>query len=82
MGKLRGVGDVLKTDPHKRMLKRSKRLAKKMHSIDTEPDSIKSGVDKKETIIGGDIKLEPPKKKKGTFDYGGRMFTADAWAPD
>ena len=30
MAKLRGVGDVLGTDPHKRMLKRSKRLAKKM----------------------------------------------------
>ena len=28
--KLRGIGDPLKTDPHKRMLKRSKRLAKKM----------------------------------------------------
>ena len=30
MGNLRGVGDPLKTDPHKRMLKRSKRLGKKM----------------------------------------------------
>ena len=28
MPNLRGVGDPLKTDPHKRMLKRSKRLAK------------------------------------------------------
>ena len=30
MGNLRGIGDPLKTDPHKRMLKRSKRLGKKM----------------------------------------------------
>ena len=53
-----------------------------MHSVDTDPDTIKSGVDKKETVIGGDIKLEPPKKKKGTFDYGARMFSADAWKAD
>ena len=31
MANLRGIGDVLKTDPHKKMLKRSKRLGKKMH---------------------------------------------------
>ena len=30
MANLRGVGDPLKTDPHKKMLKRSKRLGKKM----------------------------------------------------
>ena len=30
MANLRGVGDPLKIDPHKKMLKRSKRLGKKM----------------------------------------------------
>ena len=42
---LRGVGDTLGTDPHKRMLKKSKRLGKK-------------------------------------FDYGGKMFSAEAWKND
>ena len=42
---LRGVGDTLGTDPHKRMLKNSKRLGKK-------------------------------------FDYGGKMFSAEAWKND
>jgi len=42
---LRGVGDTLGADPHKRMLKKSKRLGSK-------------------------------------FDYGGKMFSAEAWKAD
>ena len=52
---LRGVGDVLAVDPHKKMLKKSKRLAKKMGQK------------------GGG---------KKNFDYGGKMFSAEAWAAD
>ena len=48
--KLRGVGDVLGIDPHKKMLKKSKRLSKKF--------------------------------KTGDFDYGAKMFHADAWRND
>jgi len=57
MPNLRGVGDVLKVDPHKKMLKKSKRLAKEM------------GV----KAVGGKTK---------TFDYGGKMFSAEAWKAD
>ena len=39
---LRGIGDTLGADPHKKMLKKSKRLGKK-------------------------------------FDYGGKMFSPEAW---
>ena len=52
---LRGVGDVLGTDPHKKMLKRSKKLAKKMGYGKTK------------------------KVKKEPFDYGGKMFSPEAW---
>lgn len=61
MANLRGVGDPLKTDPHKRMLKRSKRLGKKM------------------SLKGGKKKLTNPNKE---FDYGGRMFSPEAWKAD
>ena len=54
---LRGVGDVLGTDPHKKMLKRSKKLAKKM----------------------GYGKTKKVKKEKEPFDYGGKMFSPEAW---
>ena len=57
MPNLRGGGDVLKVDPHKKMLKKSKRLAKEM------------GV----KAVGGKTK---------TFDYGGKMFSAEAWKAD
>tara|TARA_Y100001951_G_C11050537_1_gene135313 strand:+ start:232 stop:402 length:171 start_codon:yes stop_codon:yes gene_type:complete len=56
MARLRGVGDVLATDPHKKMLKKSKKLAKKMG----------------QGAVGG----------KKNFDYGGRMFSAEAWKAD
>ena len=71
MGNLRGIGDPLKLDPHKAMLKKSKRLAKKMYSKsgDTSEKRIKK-------------KFIDPEAKEDTFDYGGKMFSADAWAPD
>ena len=45
-----------KVDPHKKMLAKSKRLAKKMGT----------------GAVGG----------KKNFDYGGKMFTAEAWKAD
>ena len=54
------------TDPHKVMLKRSKRLAKKMRD---EKEILKKG---KKSASG----------KDKNFDYGGRMFSAEAWKAD
>ena len=70
MGNLRGLGDPLKLDPHKAMLKKSKRLAKKMYkkSGDTSSKRIKK-------------KFIDPEAEE-TFDYGGKMFSAEAWAAD
>ena len=53
------------TDPHKVMLKRSKRLAKKMRD---EKEILKKG---KKSASG-----------KEKFDYGGKMFSAEAWKAD
>lgn len=66
MPNLRGIGDVLKTDPHKKMLKRSKKLAKSFG---------KNSSKKKLTFEERTEGLEG-------YEAAGAMFSADAWKAD
>ena len=65
---MKGIGDVLKTDPHKKMLKRSKKLAKGF------------GTKTKKSVK----KLTFEERTDGLEGYeaAGAMFSADAWKAD
>ena len=67
---MRGIGDVLKTDPHKKMLKRSKKLAKGFGTKTKTKKSVK--------------KLTFEERTEGLEGYeaAGAMFSADAWKAD
>ena len=67
---MKGIGDVLKTDPHKKMLKRSKKLAKGFGRNNSSKKSTK--------------KLTFEERTEGLEGYeaAGALFSADAWKAD
>ena len=69
MTNLRGIGDVLKTDPHKKMLKRSKKLAKTFGKKSSKKSVKKLTFEERTEGLEG-------------YEAAGAMFSADAWKAD